>query len=102
MLRFTPDQEQAVIRARAAFNASQVAMAAQHALIGNASPVPIGSSKLNASPEPHELQAAPVSAVPRSRPRSRRAARRRRRPDCQGAGLAIGAGSRADSRRGHA
>ncbi len=41
MLRFTTDQEQAVLRARAAFNASQTAMAAQHALIGNAAPIPL-------------------------------------------------------------
>lgn len=41
MLRFTTEQELAVNRARAAFNASQVAMAANAALVGNASPVPL-------------------------------------------------------------
>lgn len=41
MLRFTTAQEQAVIAARRAFNQRQVALAANAALIGNASPVPI-------------------------------------------------------------
>ncbi len=41
MLRFTPDQELAINAARAAFNRTQTALAAQHALVGNASPIPL-------------------------------------------------------------
>lgn len=43
MLRFTEDQERAILGARSAFNQSQVALAASASinLIGNASPVPI-------------------------------------------------------------
>lgn len=41
MLKFTPEQELAVNQARAAFNASQTALAAHATLVGNASPVPI-------------------------------------------------------------
>lgn len=39
MLRFTPAQELAVNQARAAFDASQIAMASQSVLVGNAAPV---------------------------------------------------------------
>lgn len=41
MLLFTKEQGAAVNQARAAFNASQVALASSHALVGNASPVPL-------------------------------------------------------------
>lgn len=41
MLRFTDDQTLAVNNARAAFNETQTALAAQQALVGNASPVPL-------------------------------------------------------------
>ena len=39
MLRFTTSQELAVNQARAAFDASQIAMASQAVLVGNAAPV---------------------------------------------------------------
>lgn len=39
MLRFTPAQELAVNQARAAFDASQIALASQSVLVGNAAPV---------------------------------------------------------------
>lgn len=41
MLKFTKDQEIAVNSARAGFNASQIAAAAQQSLVGNAAPIPI-------------------------------------------------------------
>lgn len=41
MLQFTPEQELAVNSARAAFNQSQTAIAAQASLVGNASPIPL-------------------------------------------------------------
>ena len=41
MLLFTPEQQAAVNAARAGFNASQVALATQATLVGNASPVPL-------------------------------------------------------------
>lgn len=41
MLLFTPEQQAAVNAARAGFNASQTALAAQASLIGNASPIPL-------------------------------------------------------------
>lgn len=41
MLKFTKDQEIAVNQARDSFNKSQIALASQSALIGNASPIPI-------------------------------------------------------------
>lgn len=41
MLQFTPHQVLAVNAARAAFNQSQVAVAAQASLVGNASPIPL-------------------------------------------------------------
>lgn len=41
MLNFTPEQELAVNAARSQFNQSQTAIAAQAALVGNASPIPL-------------------------------------------------------------
>lgn len=41
MLKFTPEQELAVNQARASFNASQTALAAQSVLVGNAAPIPL-------------------------------------------------------------
>jgi uncharacterized linocin/CFP29 family protein len=41
MLRFTDEQAQAVNRARAAFNTSQIALASQQVLVGNAAPIPL-------------------------------------------------------------
>jgi uncharacterized linocin/CFP29 family protein len=41
MLRFTQEQELAVNAAREGFNQSQVTMATQNALVGNASPIPL-------------------------------------------------------------
>ena len=41
MLRFTQEQELAVNQARASFNATQTALAAQSVMVGNAAPIPL-------------------------------------------------------------
>ena len=41
MLRFTKEQEIAVNQARASFNATQTALAAQSVMVGNAAPIPL-------------------------------------------------------------